>query len=77
MNKILLCVCELSCFCKFCVDGPCDNHSHVQPWDLVALEPCSPIDDRCDFKTNDTWEVSHDEETLAACLEIGDYLFCH
>ncbi len=80
VNKTLLCVRELSWFCKFCVDGgdgPCDNHSHVQPWDLLALEPCSPIDDRCDLETNDTWEVSHDGETLAACLEIGDYLFCH
>jgi len=76
VNKTLLCVRELFWFCKFCVDGgdgPCDNHSHVQPWDLVALEPCFPIDDRCDLEMNDMWEVSPGGETLAACLKIGNY----
>ncbi len=67
---------ELSCFYKFCVDGgdgPCDNYTHVQPWDLVALEPCSYIDARCDPDINDMREVSHDGESLVACLEVNDY----
>ncbi len=66
---------ELFCFCKYCVnggDGPCDNYTHVQPWDLVTLEPCSPIDAWCDLETNDKWEVSHDGESLITYLEIGE-----
>ncbi len=66
---------ELFCFCKYCVngvDGPCDNYTHVQPWDLVTLEPCSPIDAWCDLEIDDKWEVSHDGESLITCLEIGE-----
>ncbi len=74
--KTLLHVQELSCFCKFCVDGgdgPYDNYTHVQPWDLVTLEPCSAIDVRCDLIIDDMWQVSHDGESLTTCLEVGDY----
>ncbi len=76
LNKALLHVHALSCFCKYCRDGgdgPCDNYIHVQPWDLVTLEHCSPIDVGCDPKTDDRWEVSHDGESLATCLKVGDY----
>jgi hypothetical protein len=76
LNKTLLHVRELSCFYKFCVDGgdgPCDNYTHVQPWDLMALEPYSSIDVRCDPDIDDMREVSHDGESLVACLEVGDY----
>jgi hypothetical protein len=47
MNKTLLHVRELFCFYKFCInggDGPCDNCTDVQPWDLVVVKPCSFID---------------------------------
>ncbi len=74
-NRTLLHVCELSYFCKFCVDGrngPCENCTHIQPWDLMALEPCSPIDANCDLKVDDMQEVSQDGELLIACLEVGD-----
>jgi len=76
LTKILLHVRELFCFYKFCVDGadgPCDNYTHVQPWDLVALEPYSSIDVRCDPYIDDMWEVSHDGKLLVACLKVGDY----
>ncbi len=74
-NKTLLHVCELSYFCKFCVDGrngPCDNCTHIQTWDLMALKPCSPIDAKCDLKVDDMREASQDGELLIACLEVGD-----
>jgi hypothetical protein len=38
----------------------------------MALKPCSPIDVKCDLETNDIWEASHDGESLATCLEIGE-----
>jgi hypothetical protein len=37
------------------------------------LKPCSPIDAWCDLEIDDKWEVSHDGESLVACLEVGDY----
>jgi hypothetical protein len=37
----------------------------------MPLEPCSPIDARCDLKIDDIWEAFHDGESLAACLEVG------
>jgi hypothetical protein len=75
LNKTLLHVRELSCFCKLCLDGgngPCDNETHVATFDLVTLEPCLPIDSRCDIETIDAWEVSNDGESLATCFEVGD-----
>jgi hypothetical protein len=39
----------------------------------MTLKPCSRIDVGCDPKIDDRWEVSHDEESLATCLEVGDY----
>ncbi len=39
----------------------------------MTLEPCSPIDVGCDLEIDDRWEVSHDGESLVACLEVGDY----
>jgi hypothetical protein len=74
LNKTLQHVHELYYFCKYCVnggDGPCDNYIHVRPWDLVTLEPCSPIDVRCDLDIHDRWQVSHDGESLTACVEVG------
>ncbi len=68
-------MCELSCFCNYCIDGgdwPYDNYTHVQPWDLVTLKPCSPIDAWCDLEIDDKWEVFHDGDSLVACLEIGE-----
>ncbi len=67
---------ELSCFCKYYIDGgdgPYDNYTHVQPWDIVTLEPCSPIDARCDPKIDDRWEISHDGKSLTSYLEVGAY----
>ncbi len=75
-NRTLLHVRELSYFCKFCVDGrngPCNNCTHIQPWDVVALKPCSPINAKCDLKVDDMWEVSQDGKLLTTCLEVGDY----
>jgi hypothetical protein len=49
LNKTLLHFCELSCFCKFCLDGgdgPCDNEIHATTFDLMTLEHCLPIDSR-------------------------------
>jgi hypothetical protein len=71
-----MCGKNLFCFCKFCIDGgngPCENYTHVKPWDLVTLEPCSSIDARCDLDIDDMREVFHDGESLAACLEVGNY----
>ncbi len=70
-----MCGKTLFCFCKFYVDGgdgPYENYTHVQPWDLVTLEPCSSIDTRCDLDIDDMPEVYHDGESLATCLEVGD-----
>jgi hypothetical protein len=71
-----MCGKTLFCFSKFCVDGgngPCENYTHVQPWDLVTLEPCSSIDARCDLDIDDMREVSHDGESLATCSEVSDW----
>ncbi len=56
-----MCGKTLFCFCKFCIDGgdgPCENYTHVQPWDLVTLKPCSSIDARCDLDIDDMRKVS-------------------
>jgi hypothetical protein len=39
----------------------------------VTLEPCSPIDARCDPKIDDRWEISHDGKSLTSYLEVGAY----
>ncbi len=55
LNKTFLHVHELSCFCKFYLDGgdgPCDNETHVATFDLMTLEPCLIIDSRCDIETS-------------------------
>ncbi len=78
-KQTLLHLHELFCFYKFYLnggDGPCDNETHATIFDLVTLEPCLPIDSRCDIKTIDAWEVSNDGESLATCLEIGGQ-FCY
>lgn len=49
-------------------DGPYDNYTHVQPWDLMTLEPCSPIDVGCDLEIDNRWEVSHNGESLTTWL---------
>jgi hypothetical protein len=76
LKKALLHVHELSLFYKYCVDGgdgPYDNYIHVQPWDLITLEPCSHIDVGYDPEIDNRWEDSHNVESLVACLEFSDY----
>jgi hypothetical protein len=43
LDKILLQTQNLSCFCKFCIDGgdvPCDHVNYVSRFDLIWFVPC-------------------------------------
>jgi hypothetical protein len=65
-----------SCFCTSCMStgpGSCPNSSHVEPWRLVTVEPCSVKDVASDSEeVNPDWEIDSGMNTLAAELEIGD-----
>jgi hypothetical protein len=74
VNKTLLRVRELSCFCDFCMDGgdgPCASSTHVSKYDLVTLEPCLSAA-RLDEFDEDEQMISDDGEMLAKILEEGD-----
>jgi hypothetical protein len=44
---------EFSCFCDKCIDDlpkrDCSSKSHVAPWTLVTLQPCSSPNAHCDI----------------------------
>ncbi len=53
LDKISLCVWNLSCFLRYCLDGadgPCDNETYVALFGFVYLEPCNASDAQVDVE---------------------------
>ncbi len=74
LDKISLCVQNLSCFCKFCSngkDGPCDNEAYIAPFTFICLEPCNASDAQANVESN--FELEMDWEALVATLEVGHH----
>ena len=73
---------DLSCFCRFCMDGgdgPCDNASHVPTFVLLRLEPCEATTEyrrekgRREIEDQRIHPRMIAAEARAAMLEVGDH----
>ncbi len=74
LDKISLCVQNLSCFYKCCSngkDGPCDNEAYITPFTFIHLEPCNARDAQAYVESIP--ELEMDWEALVTTLEVGHH----
>ena len=73
---------DLSCFCKFCMDGgdgPCDNATYVPAFILIRLEPCETTTEsrrergRREIEERRIHPRMTAAKARAATLEVGDH----
>ncbi len=75
LDKISLQIWNLSCFCKFCIDGgdgPCDHLDYVPVFSFIQLVPYRPEDVKNEIE-EDNCLISNDKEMLATTLNVGKH----